>query len=74
MLARVVSSLLSFIQTTIWSSGLTSNCCALGLGAAWRLHEIGHDNWICFEENPTVGGLARTITDERGFLWDIGMF
>jgi protoporphyrinogen oxidase len=44
-----------------------------GLGAATRLMELGHGNWEIVEASDTVGGLARSITDERGFIWDIGV-
>lgn len=43
-----------------------------GLGAAWRLQELGHENFELYEKNDTVGGLAASRTDEKGFTWDIG--
>ncbi len=43
-----------------------------GLGAAYRLKEIGHDNWQIFEKNDHVGGLSASIRDDRGFTWDLG--
>ena len=43
-----------------------------GLGAAWRLHELGQKNWIVLEASQSVGGLASTAVDENGFLWDMG--
>ncbi len=43
-----------------------------GLGAASALQEAGHDNWVLVERDDTVGGLARSFRDERGFTWDIG--
>jgi len=43
-----------------------------GLGAAWRLRELGHDDFLVCERGPRVGGLARTTLDEHGFRWDIG--
>lgn len=43
-----------------------------GLGAARRLDERGCDSWEVLEASDRVGGLARSITDERGFTFDIG--
>ena len=43
-----------------------------GLGAAWRLHELGYKNWAIYEKNPYVGGLAASFVDEKGFTWDVG--
>jgi len=43
-----------------------------GLGAAWRLHELGISNYEVFEKNPCVGGLSASCKDEQGFTWDIG--
>ncbi len=43
-----------------------------GLGAAWRLQELGHKNWAVYEKNDYVGGLAASFVDENGFTWDIG--
>lgn len=43
-----------------------------GLGAAWRLHEIGYSNFHVYEQFPHVGGLASSFVDEEGFTWDIG--
>jgi protoporphyrinogen oxidase len=43
-----------------------------GLGAAWRLHELGHDNWTLLEASDHVGGLAASVTDPNGFTWDLG--
>ena len=45
---------------------------ACGLGAAWRLQELGHDSFKIFERKPYPGGLASSVTDENGFTWDIG--
>lgn len=43
-----------------------------GLGAAHRLNELGHKNWVLLEANTYVGGLATSFTDEKGFVYDIG--
>jgi protoporphyrinogen oxidase len=44
-----------------------------GLGAAYRLKELGFSNYTVLEKNPYVGGLATTLKDSRGFLWDLGV-
>lgn len=43
-----------------------------GLGAAYKLNEIGHTDWQVYERHPHIGGLAASFTDDRGFTWDIG--
>ncbi len=43
-----------------------------GLGAAWRLHELGYSNFHVYEQLPHVGGLASSFIDPEGFTWDIG--
>ena len=43
-----------------------------GLGAAWRLRESGHANWILYEAAPHAGGLASSVVDAQGFTWDLG--
>lgn len=43
-----------------------------GLGAAYRLQELGFKNWNIFERNSYVGGLATSFKDDRGFTWDVG--
>lgn len=43
-----------------------------GLGAAWRLSDLGFANWILYERNPYPGGLSASFHDPRGFWWDVG--
>lgn len=43
-----------------------------GLGAAHRLHELGHDDWNLLEASPHPGGLSSSFIDRHGFTWDIG--
>ncbi|MGA2260985.1 MAG: FAD-dependent oxidoreductase [Acidobacteriota bacterium] len=43
-----------------------------GLGAAWRLHEVGYAGWRLIEASNYVGGLAASFVDDAGFTWDIG--
>jgi len=43
-----------------------------GLGAAYRLKELGYDNWEILERNSYIGGLAASFKDKEGFTWDIG--
>jgi protoporphyrinogen oxidase len=43
-----------------------------GLGAAYRLAELGHDDWEIYERDDHVGGLSSSFTDEHGFIWDHG--
>jgi protoporphyrinogen oxidase len=43
-----------------------------GLGAGYRLKELGHRNFAIYEAMPTIGGLASSFTDAAGFTWDIG--
>ena len=45
-----------------------------GLGAAWRLQELGHEDFTVLEAAPVAGGLSITATDENGFLWDMGTY
>lgn len=43
-----------------------------GLGAGYRLKELGHRNFSVVDRNPYIGGLAASFTDPAGFTWDIG--
>jgi UDP-galactopyranose mutase len=43
-----------------------------GLGAGYRLQELGYDDWVLLEANDYVGGLATSFTDDKGFTYDIG--
>jgi protoporphyrinogen oxidase len=43
-----------------------------GLGAGYRLKELGHAEFTIHERRGYVGGLAHSFTDEAGFTWDIG--
>lgn len=43
-----------------------------GLGAAYRLKELGYRNFELYEAAPEIGGLANSFTDRAGFTWDIG--
>jgi protoporphyrinogen oxidase len=42
-----------------------------GLGAAWRLHELSHEDWLLIEADQP-GGLAASCC-ENGFTWDYGV-
>jgi protoporphyrinogen oxidase len=44
-----------------------------GLGVAYRLLELGHGDFIIYERNDRVGGLASSTQDESGFTWDCGV-
>jgi protoporphyrinogen oxidase len=43
-----------------------------GLGAAYRLKELGYSDFKMYDRNPYLGGLANSFTDDKGFTWDIG--
>jgi len=43
-----------------------------GLGAAWRLSQLGEQDFLLLEANPYVGGLSASFTDAAGFTWDVG--
>ncbi len=37
-----------------------------GLGAGYRLKELGHTNFVLYERNGYIGGLAHSFVDPRG--------
>ena len=43
-----------------------------GLGAAWRLRELGHHDVRIVDARLGPGGLAASFVDDAGFTWDIG--
>lgn len=44
----------------------------VGLGAAYRLQELGYTDWAIYERHPYIGGLATSFQDDAGFTYDIG--
>jgi protoporphyrinogen oxidase len=43
-----------------------------GLGAGYRLKELGYKNFQIYEKSNYLGGLASSHVDPQGFTWDIG--
>jgi protoporphyrinogen oxidase len=43
-----------------------------GIGAACRLVEHGHQDWLLVDAAPQPGGLASSVVDRAGFTWDLG--
>jgi protoporphyrinogen oxidase len=43
-----------------------------GLGAAYRLNELGYKNWKIVERTSYIGGLSASFKDKEGFTWDVG--
>lgn len=44
----------------------------VGLGAGYRLNELGYTNWAIYDRHPYIGGLATSFQDDAGFTYDIG--
>jgi protoporphyrinogen oxidase len=43
-----------------------------GLGAGYRLQELGIDRFQLIDQHAYLGGLATSFKDAAGFTWDIG--
>jgi protoporphyrinogen oxidase len=43
-----------------------------GLGAAYRLRELGHEDFVVLEARSHAGGLASSETTKNGFTYDVG--
>lgn len=43
-----------------------------GLGVAYLLKSLGHDNFTVYERNNYVGGLCASFRDKEGFIWNLG--
>ncbi len=43
-----------------------------GLGAAYRLQQLGVTDFMMYEMRDYIGGLASSFQDDKGFWWDIG--
>ena len=43
-----------------------------GLGAAYRLKELGVSDFRILEQEGYIGGLATSFVDPKGFTWDVG--
>lgn len=43
-----------------------------GLGAGYRLKELGCHDFRIYDRNSFIGGLSASFTDSAGFTWDIG--
>ncbi|MFP5355686.1 MAG: protoporphyrinogen/coproporphyrinogen oxidase, partial [Gemmatimonadota bacterium] len=41
-------------------------------GAAWRLAEHGHHDWLLVDAAQRAGGLSMSVVDDAGFTWDLG--
>jgi protoporphyrinogen oxidase len=43
-----------------------------GIGAAYRLKQLGYTNFVVVDGAATAGGLASSFVDDQGFTWDVG--
>lgn len=43
-----------------------------GIGAGYRLTELGHPDWLMAEADDHAGGLSSSFVDPQGFTWDLG--
>ena len=43
-----------------------------GLGAAWRIEELGIGDYQILEAEHVPGGLSASVVDGKGFTWDMG--
>ncbi len=43
-----------------------------GQGAAYRLKELGINDFVVLEKENRIGGLSKSFVDAQGFTWDIG--
>lgn len=43
-----------------------------GLGAAYRLNDLGYTDFLVVDTQPQAGGLSSSYVDNNGFTWDIG--
>ncbi|GAB4416024.1 MAG: FAD-dependent oxidoreductase [Bacteriovoracaceae bacterium] len=51
---------------------LIIGCGPAGIGAAYKLKELGISNYTILEKSDVYGGLATSYLDNKGFTWDIG--
>ena len=43
-----------------------------GIGAAYRLKQMGVSSFVVLEFSDRIGGLAASFQDDAGFTWDLG--